>query len=75
MTTYPWRFQADLTPGVINPDVTVFIGDLMTNNATGEQTLARTVNDPVVVKLADLSEFIITGMTNGVTREKPPEPT
>jgi hypothetical protein len=71
MATYPWRFQADLTEGDTDPDVTVFIGDTVTNDATGEKTLHQNTADPVIVKLSELAGFIETGMTSGVTRAPP----
>jgi hypothetical protein len=74
MTAYPWRFQADLKEGDVNPDVTVFIGDTVTNDTTGEKTLHQNSADPVIVKLADLASYIETGMTSGVTREPTPKP-
>jgi len=75
MPTYPWRFQADLKPGEPNPDVTVFIGDVITNSTTGEETIHQNTADPVIVKLAELPSYVATGMASGVTRaEKPPMP-
>jgi hypothetical protein len=71
MATYPWRFQADLKEGDTNPDVTVFIGDTVTNDTTGEKTIHQSTADPVIVKLADLATYVETGMTSGVTRAKP----
>lgn len=68
MAAYPWRFQADLKAGDTNPDVTVFLGDTVTNDTTGEKTVHQNTADPVVVKLSDLSNYIATGMANGVTR-------
>jgi len=75
MPTYPWRFQADIKPDEPNPDVTVFIGDTITNDTTGEKTIHQSTADPVIVKLADLASYVATGMESGVTRaEKPPGP-
>jgi hypothetical protein len=70
MATYPWRFQADLKEGDTNPDVTVFIGDTITNDETGEKIVHQNTADPVIVKLADLASYVETGMANGVTRAK-----
>jgi len=75
MATYPWRFQADLKAGEPNPDVTVFVGDTITNDSTGEKTIHQNTADPEIVKLADLASFVTTSMANGVTRTaKPPMP-
>jgi len=72
MAIYPWRFQCDLQEGDTNPDVTVFIGDTTTNDTTGEKTLHKGTNDPEIVKLSDLSNYIATGLASGVTRTKKP---
>jgi hypothetical protein len=75
MAVYPWRFQADLKAGEPNPDVTVFVGDTITNDSTGEKTIHQNTADPEIVKLADLASFVSTGLTSGVTRTtKPPMP-
>jgi hypothetical protein len=69
MSTYPWRIQADIQEGEYDPDVTVFLGDVYTNDVTGVKTLHRGTADPVVVKLSELTTFIADGMANGVTRK------
>ena len=75
MATYPWRFQADIKIGHPDPDVTVFVGDTITNDTTGEKTIHQSTADPVIVKMTELAAFITTSMANGVTRaEKPPMP-
>ena len=74
MPIYPWRFQADMKPGEPNPDVTVFVGDTITNDTTGEQTIHQNTANPEVVKLADLSSYIATGLSSGITRTPPPAP-
>ena len=68
MPTLPWRFQADLTPDVPDPDVTVFIGDTVTNDVTGEKVVHQDIKDPVIVKLSALPAYMSSAMTNGVTR-------
>jgi len=70
MATYPWRFQADLKPGEPNPDVTVFVGDTITNDTTGEQTIHQDTSNPEIVKLNDLTTYIAAGMADGITRSK-----
>jgi hypothetical protein len=75
MPTYPWRFQADLKADEPNPDVTVFLGDTILNEATGERTVHQSTADPVIVKLSELTEYVAAGLANGVTRAaKPPTP-
>ena len=68
MATYPWRFQADLKPGEPNPDVTVFVGDTITNDTTGETTIHQNTSNPEIVKLSDLASYVTTGMSEGITR-------
>jgi hypothetical protein len=70
MTAYPWRFQADLKPGEPNPDVTVFVGDTITNDTTGEQTIHQDTSNPETVKLNDLSNYVAAAMTSGIVRSK-----
>jgi len=74
MATYPWRFQADLTPDNPDPDVTVFVGDVITNSTTGEEQVHQDTSNPMTVPLSELATFVATGMTNGVTREPSGEP-
>jgi hypothetical protein len=74
MPTLPWRFQADLTPENTDPDVTVFVGDTITNDVTGEKKVHQDTANPEIVRLSELSTYIATAMTSGVTRtEKPDE--
>ena len=68
MAVYPWRFQADLRPGELNPNVTVFVGDTITNDTTGEQTIHQDTSNPEIIPLAELANYITTGMVDGVTR-------
>jgi hypothetical protein len=70
MATYPWRFQADLKPGEPNPDVTVFVGDTITNDTTGVQTIHQDTSNPEIVKLNELTTYIAAGMADGITRSK-----
>lgn len=72
MPTLPWRFQADLTVGNADPDVTVFIGDTITNDVTGIKTVHQDTRDPMTVKLSELPSFIATSMASGVKRPPPP---
>jgi len=74
MPTLPWRFQADLTPDVPDPDVTVFVGDTITNDVTSEKKVHQDTSNPETVKLSALSSYIATAMTSGVTRTPPPAP-
>jgi len=74
MAIYPWRFQADLKANEPNPDVTVFVGDTITNDTTGEKTIHQSMADPIIVKLADLAAFVETSTTRGATRPVKPEP-
>jgi len=73
MPTYPWRFQADVAADQSDPDVTVFIGDTVTNDVTGEKVVHQNTADPVIVKLSALPAYMSTAMASGVTRKtKPP---
>jgi len=74
MAVYPWRFQADLKAGEPDPDVTVFVGDQYTNDVTGEKRVYQDTNNPIIVKLSALPQFVATGLADGVTREPPPDP-
>ena len=74
MPLYPWRFQADITVDTPDPDVTVFVGDTVTNDSTGEKKVMQDVSDPIIVKLSELDSYISNAMTNGVTRTVPKEP-
>jgi hypothetical protein len=68
MPTYPWRFQADLTADNPDPDVTVFVGDTITNEVTGETKVHQDTANPEIVKLSELSSYVATAMTSGVNR-------
>ena len=68
MPTLPWRFQADLTPDNPDPDVTVFVGDSVTNDVTGAQTIHQDTANPEIVKLSELSTYVFTSLANGITR-------
>jgi len=68
MPTLPWRFQADLTPDNPDPNVTVFVGDSITNDVTGVQTIHQDTANPEIVPLSELSTYITTGLTQGITR-------
>ena len=70
MPTYPWRFQADITQDNPDPDVTVFIGDTITNDETGEKKVHQDISNPIIMKLSELPTFITEAVTNGVTRGK-----
>jgi len=70
MSAYPWRFQADISADNLDPDVTVFVGDMFTNDTTGEKTLYKDTNNPETVKLSELSSYLASAMTSGVTRTK-----
>jgi hypothetical protein len=75
MPTLPWRFQADLMPDVPDPDVTVFVGDTVTNDVTQEKKVHQDTSNPEIVKLSGLASYITTAMTSGITRTaKPPMP-
>lgn len=58
MPVVAWRFQADIPPGVEDPDVTVFVTSTYTNDATGEVTVPQDISNPVVVKLSALPAFL-----------------
>jgi len=74
MPTLPWRFQADVAVDNPDPDVTVFIGDSVTNDVTGEKVVHQDTRDPVTVKLSELPAYMSTAMANGVTRAPSGEP-
>lgn len=69
MPTLPWRFQADLAPDQPDPDVTVFVGDTVTNDVTGEQKVHQDTSNPEIVKLSALPSFLSTAMAGGYTRK------
>lgn len=74
MAVYPWRFQADLKVGELNPDVTVFVGDTVTNDTTGDKTVHQSTANPEIVKLADLANYVAAGMTSGIVRAEQKKP-
>lgn len=55
MAKVPWRFQGDIARGEIDPLVTVFMGDEVTDEGTGVVTVRQDVSDPVVMKLSELA--------------------
>ena len=73
MPTLPWRFQADLTPDNPDPDVTVFVGDSITNDVTGVKTIHQDTANPEIVPLSELATYVATGLTQGITRTTPDE--
>jgi len=73
MPTLPWRFQADLTPDNPDPDVTVFVGDSVTNDVTGAQTIHQDTSNPEIVPLSQLATYVATGMAEGITRTAKPQ--
>lgn len=72
MPTYPWRFQADLAPGYPDPEVTVFVGDTVVNEVTGEKSIARDTTNPEIVRLSDLSSYLASAATDGIVRKPKP---
>jgi hypothetical protein len=63
-----------LTPNNPDPDVTVFVGDTITNEVTGETKVHQDTANPEVVPLSELSTYVTTAMTSGVTRTKKTTP-
>jgi hypothetical protein len=58
MAKTPWRFQADISAGVTDPDVTVFGGETFTEDATGERVVYQDTSNPMVVRLSELNAFL-----------------
>ncbi len=74
MPTYPWRFQADLSVDQPDPYVTVFVGDVHTNDSTGEKKIYPDTSDPMTVRLSELPAFLTSAAANGVSRVTTPPP-
>ncbi len=59
MARVAWRFQADINQGDEDPYVTVFGGDVFTNTTTNETVVHKDTNNPAIVRLSELSAFIV----------------
>ena len=63
MALYPWRFQAEVAKGEIDPEVTVFVGGerfVLDDNGepTSETFIQQDTSDPVRTTLSGLSGLL-----------------
>lgn len=54
MAKHPWRFQGDIAYGESDPMVTVFMGDLETDEDTGDVSVRQDTRNPVTMRLSEL---------------------
>jgi hypothetical protein len=72
MPLRPWRLQADIAIGEVNPIVTVFVGPERAvmddqGNATAEVMVEQTATDPLMMTLSEVPAVLAAGT---VTRQK-----
>jgi hypothetical protein len=53
----PWRFQGDISYGETDPVMTVFMGEVLKDEA-GNVTVRQDVTNPVVMKLSALGDAL-----------------
>lgn len=60
MAKLPYHFQGVITPDNLDPNVSVFMGEMYTNDDTGEKTIVQLPEPPQTVKLSELQTMITT---------------
>lgn len=77
MAIYPWRFQADVAMGEVDPMVTLFVGpERHVLDDNGEPTIGETfvqqdTSNPVQLKLSELPAALADPSTITRLRQKP----
>lgn len=74
MALRPWRFQADVSIGELNPMVTLFVGPeryVMDDQGepTAEMIVEQNITDPVVIPFSELAATLAAGT---ITRKSKP---
>jgi hypothetical protein len=76
MPLRPWRFQADITPGEVDPVVTMFVGPeryMMDDNGdpTDVVYVEQATADPVMMKLSEVPAVLASGTVVRTSKSKP----
>lgn len=62
MAKLPWRFQGDVAYGESDPTVTIFMGNLKTDEETGAVSVEQDTSNPITMPLSKFAKMAKDGI-------------